>query len=383
MTGVLDACDRRVSVIQIYPHVTHHETRFSSRLSALSEFSFGTVVAPSEVHLQARLSDFDVHLVGRPLKKRIRDKIRLFLRCIKLARQQDRETGLDLVICYDPMISGLIGVIIKAFTGAKLIIEVNGAFGSPALYSGTGFAVRLKRKIYPRLQRFVLKRADATKLLFDKQLDHLDPEYLPRSYVYFDHSDIASREYVESRSKTLLSLGFPSYIKGLDLLVVAFDKLSAEFPDWKLVLYGFYGADEVLRLKELVCNSKNIEINKPVPFDDIPDVIDASEIFVLASRTEAMGRVLVEAMARSKPRIGSNVDGIPTVIADNIDGLLFESENISDLTAKLRRLMGDSELRERLARAGFDRFNREFTLQEYANYTKTMYYEVCHRDGAR
>jgi glycosyltransferase involved in cell wall biosynthesis len=48
-----------------------------------------------------------------------------------------------------------------------------------------------------------------------------------------------------------------------------------------------------------------------------------------------MGRVLVEAMAAEKPRIGSSVGGIPTMINDGVDGYLVEPENIGDLAKKL------------------------------------------------
>ena len=88
-------------------------------------------------------------------------------------------------------------------------------------------------------------------------------------------------------------------------------------------------------------------------------------IFVLPSRTEAMGRVLLEAMACAKPRIGSDIEGIPTVIEDGQDGLLFRAGDAEDLARKLDRLMGDANLRKSLGMAGRMRSITEFNANHY------------------
>ena len=53
-------------------------------------------------------------------------------------------------------------------------------------------------------------------------------------------------------------------------------------------------------------------------------------VFVLPSRTEAMGRVLIEAMAMGKTCIASAVDGIPHYVRDEDTGLLFRSGDAAD-----------------------------------------------------
>ena len=70
--------------------------------------------------------------------------------------------------------------------------------------------------------------------------------------------------------------------------------------------------------------------------------------------------MLVEAMAAGKPRIGSNVDGIPTVINDGIDGLLVAPENVDDLANKLDMLMGNSDMRHELGKNGEIRAKKNF-----------------------
>jgi glycosyltransferase involved in cell wall biosynthesis len=89
-----------------------------------------------------------------------------------------------------------------------------------------------------------------------------------------------------------------------------------------------------------------------------------------------MGRVLIETMAAGKPRIGSNVDGIPTVINNGVDGLLVESENIDDLANKLEMLMSNPDLRYKLGKAGEIRAKKEFTEDVYIKNLENFYNEI-------
>jgi glycosyltransferase involved in cell wall biosynthesis len=86
-----------------------------------------------------------------------------------------------------------------------------------------------------------------------------------------------------------------------------------------------------------------------------------------------MGRVLLEAMTAGKPRIGSNVGGIPTTIRDGEDGLLIPPEDSAALSIALERLMGNSELRARLGANGADRAKREFAVEHYFERTAEFY----------
>ncbi len=111
----------------------------------------------------------------------------------------------------------------------------------------------------------------------------------------------------------------------------------------------------------------------------MPEHIGWCAILVLPSRSEAMGRVLVEAMAAEKPRIGSRIDGIPTVINDGVDGYLVEPGNVADLAEKLDRLMRDPGLRRAMGLAGKARIPTEFAEDVYMDSLANLYDEVLAR----
>jgi glycosyltransferase involved in cell wall biosynthesis len=105
-------------------------------------------------------------------------------------------------------------------------------------------------------------------------------------------------------------------------------------------------------------------------------VIGSCSVYVSASRTEAMGRVLLEAMAARKPIIASAVDGVPYYIVDNDNGLLFESGNVEDLAAKLAILLSSQELQARLAKRayekGFSEYDERSYVRSFSNMLQSM-----------
>lgn len=61
---------------------------------------------------------------------------------------------------------------------------------------------------------------------------------------------------------------------------------------------------------------------------------------------------VMEAQAAGLPVIASNVGGMPDLIHDGVDGLLFECDNIDDISDKLVRFIEDKTLREKLGKQG-------------------------------
>lgn len=102
-------------------------------------------------------------------------------------------------------------------------------------------------------------------------------------------------------------------------------------------------------------------------------LVDALVLPSLTRRNwkEQFGRVLVEAMAGGVPVIGSDSGAIPGVIGEA--GLIFPEGDVATLTARLRRLQRDTDLRRQLARAGRERALRHYTQAGIAQATVEVY----------
>jgi glycosyltransferase involved in cell wall biosynthesis len=72
---------------------------------------------------------------------------------------------------------------------------------------------------------------------------------------------------------------------------------------------------------------------------------------VLPSRSEGMGRVIVEALCRGRAVIGTRVGGIPDLVDDGVNGLVVEPQDPEALSDALVRVLSDRRLAERLAGA--------------------------------
>jgi L-malate glycosyltransferase len=81
---------------------------------------------------------------------------------------------------------------------------------------------------------------------------------------------------------------------------------------------------------------------------DVSRALDQATALVLPSRSEGMGRVIVEAFCRARPVIGARVGGIPDLVDDH-NGILVEPGDTQALADALVRVLTDRALAERLA----------------------------------
>jgi glycosyltransferase involved in cell wall biosynthesis len=102
--------------------------------------------------------------------------------------------------------------------------------------------------------------------------------------------------------------------------------------------------------------------------EDVPDLLARADLFVLPSRFEGFGLVLVEAMAAGLPVIATNVDGPREILADGEYGLIFTAGDATSLGAALKKLHEKPELRQSLAELSRSRaefFSIENTVAGY------------------
>ena len=96
-------------------------------------------------------------------------------------------------------------------------------------------------------------------------------------------------------------------------------------------------------------------VHGPLSLGEVAAMYAAADAFVLPSLKEPYGTVYGEAMAFGLPVVGWRAGNLPYLAEDNREGLLVEPGNQSGLTAALRRLADDAELRIRLGAAARDR----------------------------
>jgi len=151
----------------------------------------------------------------------------------------------------------------------------------------------------------------------------------------------------------LLSVGAVVPRKGFDVLIPALAALT-DLP-WRLTIAGDRTRDHdaAARLDADIARyalGDRIAVLGAVSPERLAALYAESDVFVLASRFEGYGMAYAEAIAHGLPVIGSHAGAIPdTVPADA--GLLVDPGNVPALAEALRRVIGDADLRRRLASA--------------------------------
>jgi glycosyltransferase involved in cell wall biosynthesis len=296
-------------------------------------------------------------------------RYRTFFRAVvgraRALRMENR--GRTIVVSYDPFKTGFLASRFARIVKGKFISEVNGAYGDPDTFadirSGAWRNIRLLQMRL--LGGYVLRRADGVKLLFDAQLDGFarpNPHAILRRFFDIAYID---RFHDGEEEPIILLAGYPFRRKGADVLCAAFLAIAERYPEWRLVLIGH----------ELAAGMQTAGIAHPrilvypgMPQNQLVEWVARSSIVAQPSRSEAMGRILIEAAAAGKCRVATSVNGIPTVIDDEVDGLLVPKDDAGALASALERLMRDSDLRHRLGNAAKERARRDFTADAYLDH---------------
>jgi len=279
-----------------------------------------------------------------------------------------RRRRYDCIVTYSHMGTALCGVLLKLLTGSKLIVEVTTSPGLAHVSEGRnpGLKERFKTLVSELFLHISLLACDRAQL---RAPGLLAPYPLLRNVPvsvltgFVPVSLIAPNRSAEQQN--ILLVGAPWYLKGADILVQAFQRLSSDYPNVKLKLLGHYPDREPL--DALAAGSPRIEIMKARPNPEVLEIIGNATIFALPSRCEGTPRVMIEAMAAGVPAIGSDVGGIPYLLQDGA-GFVVPAGDVGALEARLRQLLSDPELRSRMGACGRERAQNNFS-------------EIAFRDG--
>lgn len=164
-----------------------------------------------------------------------------------------------------------------------------------------------------------------------KSYHDYDPKFKPT--VIYNPLTLVPTGASSGTSKRFLAVGrFSHKHKGFDILIKAFYIFAKKNKDWDLDIVGEGPEEELYR--ELIKENNMDERISIHPFtNDIQKYYSNAQIYVLSSRWEGFGLVLVEAMAHGLPVISSDLPTSIEIMGDF--GMYFENGNIEDLAQKL------------------------------------------------
>jgi glycosyltransferase involved in cell wall biosynthesis len=160
--------------------------------------------------------------------------------------------------------------------------------------------------------------------------------------------------------------------KGHQELLAALAQLTSRFPHAKLLCVG----DGPMR-RRLETRIRQLGLTDCVQLlgqrDDVPQLTQAFDIAVLASRYEGMGRVLLEAQAAGKPVVAMNAGGMVDIVKDGQTGYLVPVGDARAFAEALERLITDAALRARMGQAAVEWVSSRFSQQRMCEQLNTLY----------
>lgn len=109
---------------------------------------------------------------------------------------------------------------------------------------------------------------------------------------------------------------------------------------------------------------------------DIPDILAASDIFVLSSRKEGHPYVMLEAMASKCAVVASNCAGVEETIEEGISGFIVPIGDINAMAGRIISLIDSVDLRNSLAKSAKKRIEAFFTADKTATELMTVYEKI-------
>ncbi|MFW5644923.1 MAG: glycosyltransferase [Bacteroidota bacterium] len=166
----------------------------------------------------------------------------------------------------------------------------------------------------------------------------------------------------------IISFGILEYVKGFDILIKAFAEFLKNHNGEAFLRIGGRGT-KYKKLKKLARDmgvGDRVSLHGYVPREEVKREMQLANLFVLPSRFEAFGVVLIEAMATGCPVI-STYSGGPEYIVKDSDGLLVEPDNVESLVNAIRSIYENYENydREAIRRDVVDNYSKEVIRDNY------------------
>jgi len=167
--------------------------------------------------------------------------------------------------------------------------------------------------------------------------------------------------------------------KGQHKAVAAFIELSKKFPNAELHLPGDasnpYG-QQVQKIAEAAGLAQRVYF--PGFVEDLEALYQESDVLLMCSQNEAMGRVTAEAFAHRIPVIAYEGGANPELVSHKKDGLLYKSD--AELIVAMQQLAKDADLRRQMGEAGHKKALTLFTEEHYVKSVEQVYKKVLKQE---
>lgn len=261
----------------------------------------------------------------------------------------------------------------------------------PYLLTIHGIAIaegKIERNLHKKLSSYFNGLLD--KLLFPKNIIHLS-NYSKKIYsdkAIYNQAIIPnalSEHFYKLQQKTktenkLIFIGVLNDNKNLLMLLEALKLLNNKNMHFHLdVLGDFKDLNYKVIIEAFITQNhlqKQIKFHGWVKQNDTLKLIEAADILVLASKQESLPMVIAESMAAGKAIVASNIGGVSEMVQQNVNGFLFEPNQVSALSDCLEKLYNNNNTIQQFSVASNKIASTMFHCNEIAKQTISFYQKI-------
>lgn len=280
---------------------------------------------------------------------------RFWLRGFAVASSLMRRRRIDLLMAAEPLVAGPLALLLRRLYRIPVLVHLQGdLFHLPRRLFG---ASRIAVTRWVTVQ--VTRRADRVRCVSRALLESCVRAGIPRERLAFlpvrcdfkrfdpqrwrrERETVRRAWGLSAHHVVVLSLGALTVHKGYDVLIEAFARVRARFPTARALLVGAGPLKDSLEAQARRAGVGDVvRLVGPVPYDDVPKVLAAADVYVQPSYDEGIPRATLEAMAMGLPVVASCVGGIPELVQDGVTGILVPPGDPEALAAALEPFLAD------------------------------------------
>jgi glycosyltransferase involved in cell wall biosynthesis len=235
---------------------------------------------------------------------------------------------------------------------SPVVLDVHGDWRTATRLYGSP-ARRLLNPVADGMASIAVRRADAVRTVSDYTtglVRELGVEPAAVFPAFMDLDPFLAPPTPLPAQPSALFVGVLEHYKDIDGLATAWRLAAPQLPGARLEIVGKGTRKHVV--EQLLADlPEQTEWVPELPTAQVAAALDEATVLVLPSRSEGMGRVLVEALCRGRPVVATSVGGIRDLVDDGVNGILVEPRNPQALADALIRLLSDRDLAGRLAAA--------------------------------
>lgn len=234
------------------------------------------------------------------------------------------------------------------------------------------FLYKVRAKILSKLEGKLIRKYDEFLVLTQE-----DKKYYNDERVKVINNALADypKNIANLEAKKIISVGRLEYQKGFDILIEIWKKIAKKYPDWSLDIYGEGELREELQKKIDESDLSNSIFLKGRE-KNIQDKYLKASIYVMSSRYEGFGMVLVEAQACGLPIVSFDCPcGPKDIISNGKDGFLCKFGDIEEMASRISYLIENEEVRKimgRKARENSLKFTEERIMKKWEDLLKSL-----------